>query len=120
MYSDIKFDFGRRKRIGLFEAIWGENKTIEQLRKLAKEVLDKNELVFITRINEEKARSLLSQYKNANYFEEANCLVIGEKKEIIPSNKKVGILAGGSSDLSVALEAKIALDLYGYKQSNLH
>ena len=113
MYSDIKFDFGRRKRIGLFEAIWGENKTLEQLLKLAKEVLDKNELVFITRVNEEKARSLLSQYENANYFEEANCLVIGEKKEIIPSNKKVGILAGGSSDLSVALEAKIALDLYG-------
>ena len=115
MDSDIKFDFGRRKRIGLFEAIWGEDKTLKQLQNLSKQLIDKKELVFITRINEEKAKFILSLYNEANYFPEANCLVIGENKDKIHTDKKVGILAGGSSDLCVSLEAKIALDIYGIK-----
>jgi len=115
MDSDIKFDFGRRKRIGLFEAIWGEDKTLKQLQNLSKQLTDKKELVFITRINEEKAKFILSLYNKANYFPEANCLVIGENKDKIYTDKKVGILAGGSSDLCVSLEAKIALDIYGIK-----
>ena len=53
MILDIRFDFDRRKRIGLIEAIWGENKNIEQLKKITKNVLDKNEVVFITRINQD-------------------------------------------------------------------
>ena len=115
MNTDIRFDFGRRERIGLFEAIWGEDKTIKQLMKLVKAVLGKEELVFITRINEDKAKPILDLYEHAKYFKEANCLIIGEIKEKIKTNKQVGILSGGTSDLSVSLEVKISLELYGIK-----
>ena len=113
MNLDIRFDFERRKRIGLIEAIWGEHKTIKQLEKAVNEVLDNNEVVLITRINEKKANYLLSIFKNARFHLEANCLVVGENKKIFPTNRKVAIVAGGSSDLSVSLEAKIALEIYG-------
>ena len=55
MNSDIKFDFQRRERLGLIEAIWGQDKSIDQLERLSENVLSKNEVVFITRINSEKA-----------------------------------------------------------------
>ena len=59
MNLDIRFDFQRRERLGLIEAIWGQNKSIDQLKRLAENVLGKNEVVFITRINKEKEEALI-------------------------------------------------------------
>ena len=109
MNFDIKFDFQRRKRLGLIEAIWGQDKSIDQLKRLSKSVLSKNEIVFITRINIEKAKYLLDLYDEARFYEEANCLIIGENLNKINTNKKVAIISGGSSDLAVTLEAQLAL-----------
>ena len=33
MILDIRFDFDRQNRLGLIEAIWGEHKSIDQLKK---------------------------------------------------------------------------------------
>ena len=76
MNFDIKFDFQRRDRLGLIEAIWGQDKSIDQLERLSENVLSKNEVVFITRINNEKANYLLDLYDDAQFNEEANCLII--------------------------------------------
>ena len=113
MNTDINFDFQRRERIGLIEAIWGADKSIDQLERVSEEVLSKKEVVFITRINKEKASYLLDKYLDAKFFEEANCLVIGENCNKLSTKKKVAIISGGSSDLAVTLEAKLSLEIYG-------
>ena len=113
MNLDIRFDFQRRERLGIIEAIWGQDKSIDQLKRLAENVLSKNEVVFITRINSEKANNLLNLYDNARFYEEANCLIIGENLHKLDINKKVAIISGGSSDLPVTLEAQLALEIYG-------
>jgi len=113
MNFDIKFDFQRRERLGLIEAIWGQDKSIDQLKRLSENVLSKNEVVFITRINSEKANYLLDLYDDEQFNEEANCLIIGKNMNKINTNKKVAIISGGSSDLAVTLEAKLALEIYG-------
>ena len=113
MNTDINFDFQRRERIGLIEAIWGADKSIDQLERVSEEVLSKKEVVFITRINKEKASSLLDKYVDAKFFEEANCLMIGENCNKLSIKKKVAIISGGSSDLAVTLEAKLSLEIYG-------
>ena len=113
MNFDIKFDFQRRERLGFIEAIWGQDKSIDQLERLCGNVLSKNEVVFITRINSEKANYLLDLYDDARFYEEANCLTIGENFNKIITNKKVAIISGGSSDLAVTLEAQLALEIYG-------
>ena len=113
MNFDIKFDFKRRERLGLIEAIWGQDKSIDQLKRLSESVLSKNEVVFITRINSEKANYLLDLHDDARFYEEANCLIIGKNQNKINTNKKVAIISGGSSDLAVTLEAQIALEIYG-------
>jgi len=113
MNFDIKFDFQRRERLGLIEAIWGQDKSIAQIERLCGNVLSKNEVVFITRINSEKANYLLDLYDDARFYEEANCLLIGENLNKINTNKKVAIISGGSSDLGVTLEAQLTLKIYG-------
>ena len=113
MNLDIRFDFARRERIGLIEAIWGEDKSIDQLKRVTKAVLEKKEVVFITRIKRDKAINLLDIYPEARFYEEAKCLIIGENFKKISIDKKVAIVSGGSSDLSVTLEAKLALEIYG-------
>ncbi len=113
MNFDIRFDFQRRERIGLIEAIWGADKNIQQLKNICKEVLDRNELVFVTRINSEKAKFILDIYEEAIFYEEAKCLIIGENFNKLKTDKKVAIISGGSSDLPVTLEAKLALEIYG-------
>ena len=113
MNFDIKFDFQRRDRLGIIEAIWGQDKSIDQLERLSENVLSKNEVVFITRINSEKANYLLDLYDDARFYEEANCLTIGKNLNKVNTNKKVAIISGGSSDLAVTLEAQLALEIYG-------
>ena len=113
MNLDISFDFQRRERLGLIEAIWGKDKSIDQLKRLSEDVLGKNEVVFITRINGEKATDLLNLYDYARFYEEANCLIIGENFNKVNTNKKVAIISGGTSDLAITLEAKLALEIYG-------
>ena len=34
MNKDINFDFDRKNRIGFIEAIWGEHKNVDQLKKI--------------------------------------------------------------------------------------
>ena len=113
MNKDINFDFDRHNRIGIIEAIWGEHKNIDQLKKICEQVLDKNELVFITRINFDKAKLILETYKNAEFYREASCLIIGKNFKKLSTNKKVAIVAGGTCDLTVSLEAKLALEVHG-------
>ena len=113
MMLDIRYDFQRSERIGLVEAIWGEDKSIDQLKRVTKMVLSKKEPVFITRIDKKKAEILLKLYEDAKFHEEANCLTIGENAKPIDTSKKVAIISGGSSDLPVTLEAKLALEIYG-------
>ena len=121
MNFDIRFDFQRRERLGLIEAIWGQDKSIDQLKRVSESVLSQNEVVFITRINSEKANYLLDLHDDARFYEEANCLIIGKNQNKINTNKKVAIIAGGSSDLSVTLEAQLALEIYGVNcQSFIH
>tara|TARA_B100000212_G_scaffold316612_1_gene271646 strand:+ start:503 stop:1153 length:651 start_codon:yes stop_codon:yes gene_type:complete len=113
MILDIRFDFDRQNRLGLIEAIWGEHKSIEQLKKIVQEVLKKSEFVFITRINQSKAKCLQDIYSNAKFISDANCLVIGENPNKVQSEKTVAIVSGGSSDLKVSLEVKVSLEIYG-------
>ena len=118
MNLDIRFDFQRKERLGFIEAIWGQDKSIDQLKRVTENVLSKNDFVFITRINREKANNLLNLYDDARFYEEASCLIIGKNLNKLNTNKKVAIISGGSSDLPVTLEAKVALEIYGvYCQS---
>ncbi len=106
-------DFQRRSRLGVIEAIWGEHKSIEQISEILKKFQIASEMALVTRLTKEKGEKLLIEFPSAKFHEISGCLTMGESEEYISSDKKVIILTGGTSDLGVASEAEIALNLHG-------
>jgi len=108
-------DFQRRSRIGVIEAIWGEHKSIKQISKILKKYKLASETALVTRLTREKAEKLLIEFPSAEFHEISRCLTMGMFEECISSKVEVIILTGGTSDLGVASEAEIALNLHGIK-----
>ncbi len=108
-------DFQRRKRLGVIEAIWGEHKSIKQISEILKKYQLVSETALVTRLTKEKAEKLLIDFPSAKFHEISGCLTMGSFEECITSKEEVIILTGGTSDLGVASEAEIALNLHGIK-----
>jgi NCAIR mutase (PurE)-related protein len=108
-------DFQRRSRLGVIEAIWGEHKSIEQISEILKKFQLASETALVTRLEKEKGEKLLNKFPSAKFHEISGCLTMGEFKESTSSKEEVLILTGGTSDVGVASEAEIALNLHGIK-----
>ena len=112
-FLETRLDLDRRRRIGVVEAIWGENKSFEQLSKILITLDEQNELALVTRIDEEKANKLLGAFDKAKFHTHARCLTVGEPLPIDSSLGEVVVVGDGTSDLSVAAEAELALKWHG-------
>ncbi len=112
-YQDNRLDFDRRHRLGMVEAIWGEHKTFEQIANILAKFESSGQLAFVTRVDSVKAEKLLGVFRKAKFHPEARCLTLG--KPFLPDEKKgkVIVVTGGTSDMPVATEAKLALRLHG-------
>ena len=108
-------DFQRRSRLGVIEAIWGEHKSIEQISEILKKYQLKSETALVTRLSKEKGEKLLIEFPSAKYHEISGCFTMGAFKKCTSSEEEVIILTGGTSDIGVASEAEIALNLHGIK-----
>jgi len=108
-------DFQRRSRLGVIEAIWGEHKTIEQISEILKKYQLESETALVTRLSKEKGEKLLVEFPSAEFHEISGCLTMGDFQECTSSEEEVIILTGGTSDVGVASEAEIALNLHGIK-----
>ena len=113
--DDSIIDFHRRSRVGVVEAIWGEHKTIEQISKILRKFQLASEIALVTRLTEEKGEKLLIEFPSAKFHKISGCLTMGVPDECITSADEVIILTGGTSDLPVASEAEIALNIHGIK-----
>ena len=92
MNLDIRFDFQRRERIGLIEAIWGADKSIDQLKRVSKEVLEKQEVVFITRIDKEKEEALiLVNWENKKLWKSISMNEVNEVQEKFEEKVKTSL-----------------------------
>ena len=114
--SDIlhRLDLDRRNRIGMLEAVWGEHKTAEQIIAIALEMQAAGELMLATRIDQSKATKIAIELPTIKYYSQARCLSLGSLPETgINGFGDVAILTGGSSDITVAAEAQLALACHG-------
>ena len=115
-FKDIgnsKLDFHRKLRTGIEEIIYGKEKTIEDLKAIIGEFLENNRDVMVTKLSSEKAKELLLLFKDAEYFEKGNVLIIENKKKELYGN--VLVVTAGTSDLPVAEEAYLTAKFLGSK-----
>lgn len=94
----------------MVEAVWGEHKSADQITAIASELLVAGETVLVTRVAPAKAEAVLAGLAAASlvYRPEAACLC-SVLPDASPDLGKVMVLGGGSSDLTVASEALLAL-----------
>ncbi len=122
-YKNLGFacvDTGRQKRRGFPEAIFCQNKTEPEIAKIA-HVLgsDKNAPLLLTRLEPVIYRRLKKKIKGLKYNERAR-LAFRKGEAIKPSGRKVLIITAGTSDIPVAEEAAITLELMGASPEKLY
>ncbi|MBM5823316.1 MAG: nickel pincer cofactor biosynthesis protein LarB [Cyanobacteria bacterium K_Offshore_surface_m2_011] len=124
MSEDARLDLGRRGRIGMVEAVWGEHKSVEQIAAVMLEMRRAGELALVTRVSAEKAAAVerrlqerLGALGDAEaapvHHPLARCLTWPAPPLADPALGRVAVLGGGSSDLTVAAEARLALACHG-------
>lgn len=114
-YENIGFanvDTSRSLRQGVAEVIYGEGKTKEQIKEIAKALTENGEkTVLITRLDKEKAEYLSPEIE-LEYDEESRLAIVGEKSKITGKGKIV-VICAGTSDLYCAREAMLTARALG-------
>jgi len=106
----LNLDLDRRRRLGMVEAVWGANKTVAQILVAAKRFAAAQQPLLVTRVDTAKAKALQQQLPDLHYHPQAQCLTMGP----LPAPwQRLALVTGGSSDLSVAAEATVALACHG-------
>lgn len=103
-YKNYNIDFDRERRIGFPEVVFGQSKTVEQLRSIMAHYSEHKKPVLATKVQQEKAEVLFKDYPDAFYDQDSEVMRIGHNDETITS-KDVAIISGGTSDAFVVNEA---------------
>lgn len=114
MDHDVHLDFDRRQRLGVVEAIWGEHKSDDQIIRILEAFHAAGELALVTRVAASRVASLRQQTALPfQHHVDARCLTLPGPPAADPRHGLVAVVAGGSSDLQVASEARLALACHG-------
>lgn len=112
-----KIDVGREFRKGVPEIIFAEGKTVEELAKIAAKMVDERGRAIISRASKEhmeKIADLIPEGIRLQIHDKARIIVIKRKDfRIDNTGGRVGILAAGTADVSVAEEAKVIAEEMG-------
>jgi len=121
-YRDVgvaHLDTHRQLRDKLGEVVFAEGKTVEQLRTIIGHMLELPGNILVTRLSAAKAEPLLQDFPQGEYDREGQCLVI-KRQPVEPSGRgTVLVITAGTSDLRVAREAAVTLELMGQKHELL-
>jgi NCAIR mutase (PurE)-related protein len=112
-----KLDVDRYNRTGIPEAIYGEGKSNEHLRRIVWQMLESTGRAIVTRLDKRQINMLLRS-KPANVkvkiFEDARILVAKRNDfKSPPKGGSVGIVTAGTSDIPVAEEARVIAEEMG-------
>lgn len=99
-----EIDSHRPLRNGFSEVIYGEHKSVDQLREILSAVTSRNLNVLATRVNPEKAAVLGKGFENLKYDETSRTFSVITNK-MISLEGNMAICCAGTADISVAEEA---------------
>ena len=110
--THIKLDFHRKLRRGIPEVVFGQSKSVEQLRHIIKKFAEVGEDMLITRVDEERFHKLKNDFPNLRFHAAAS--IITSNREPKAVNKgKILVLSAGASDEKVAEEAFVTSKYLG-------
>ncbi|NQT75924.1 MAG: nickel pincer cofactor biosynthesis protein LarB [Candidatus Omnitrophica bacterium] len=120
-YKDLNFarlDHHRVLRKGFGEAVYCEGKSPGHVKKILEEILKRNAHCLFTRASKSLYEYLKKFHSGLKYNEQAR--IIYTRKEKPRNKKRVLILAAGTSDIPVAEEARLTLQIMGNRVKALY
>ena len=111
-------DLDRLKRTGSPEVVFGQGKSTESIRRVTERLLETTDEILITRILPEQVRGLARAFPSTRCNHRATPLPVPcSQAPIYPdpvqSARRVGVVTAGTTDESVALEARETLAWMG-------
>ena len=100
-----RVDTHRALRQGLPEVVFGPGKTPEQIVGIVRALLGEGQTVLATRVEADAAAAVLCELPEGGYDEAARLLWYGPAEVPILGKGTVAVVAAGTSDLPVSLEA---------------
>jgi NCAIR mutase (PurE)-related protein len=107
----VKIDHHRRMRNGYPEVIYGEGKTPAQVAEIFARLAEHNPNVLCTRASAAAAEAVQKRVPEATYHE--LCRLVELRRDPAEPVGCAAVAAAGTSDLPVAEEAAIALEVLG-------
>jgi len=118
-FEDLGFarlDHHRQIRCGFPEVIYCPGKTVEQIVEIFGRLAAKGGNILATRAEQEvfDAIAATGKYAQVRYEKDARMVVL-EQKNIEPGNGFIAIVTAGTSDMPVAMEAKVTAQIMGHR-----
>jgi NCAIR mutase (PurE)-related protein len=114
-FVDLGFarvDVDRRRRCGFPEVIFGAGKTPQDVLAISRVILEREPVLLATRVSEDHYRALTDEFPTARFHARARCITV-ELARMPVLDGAVGVVCAGTSDLPVAEEAAVTLEIFG-------
>jgi len=114
--EDLKYaviDYNRELRVGCPEVIYGEGKTLEQIKGIvANMAKNKAQNILLTRVEKEAYDIIKEIYPNAKHY--PVCRIVTVNENPFPKNKGlITVFSAGTTDMPVCEEAAVTAEFLG-------
>lgn len=115
--EDVTLDIRRKMRAGVPEVVWSEGKTVAKVVEIATALLEHEGQAILSRVSGEQMEALkesLSDECELQVNEKARLVVARRWGFQLPRlGRKIGIMTAGTSDVTVAEEARVIAEEMG-------
>ena len=112
-------DHHRSFRTGVPEVVYGLHKTPAQITAIVERMVARDGRALVTRASREAVAGVQDKFPQAQYFETARIMAVGESPAP-QSEHFVAVVTAGTSDLPVAEEAAITLEWLGTRVERVY
>lgn len=112
--AEACLDHQRSLRTGMPEVVYGESKSVSQIVAISTSLLKNEDVLLVTRVDENKAQQVQAQLPQLEYHKKASILC-GNPRSIAKDKCRgqILVICAGTSDIPVAEEARVTLESLG-------
>jgi NCAIR mutase (PurE)-related protein len=118
--GEAMIDHHRSLRKGFPEVIFGQGKDAEQVIKIMERMVEAQDNILVTRIEEEKAKAVLQRFPQASHNQRARTITLRLSEEAVTTEGMILVVAAGTSDIPVAEEAAVTARIMGNRVETLY
>jgi pyridinium-3,5-biscarboxylic acid mononucleotide synthase len=118
--GEAMIDHHRPLRKGFPEVIFGEGKDAEQVIKIMERMIEAEENILVTRVDEEKAQIVVKRFPQASYHPRARTITIQNNEGVTEGKGIILVISAGTSDIPVAEEAKVTAQIMGNRVETIY